>query len=122
MDNPVIWHKQTCSTSRWVLGVLRDAGLAPVVRDYIGDPPSEAELRDVLARLKLSARGSIRRKGTPFADLGLGDPALSEDALIAAMAAHPILIERPVVLAAHGAVLCRPKQRVFELFPQAEPV
>lgn len=122
MDNPVIWHKQTCSTSRWVLGVLRDAGLAPVVRDYIGDPPSEAELRDVLARLKLSARGLIRRKGTPFADLGLGDPALSEDALIAAMAAHPILIERPVVLAAHGAVLCRPKQRVFELFPQAEPV
>lgn len=122
MGNPVIWHKQTCSTSRWVLGVLRDAGLAPVVRDYIGDPPSEAELRDVLARLKLSARGLIRRKGTPFADLGLGDPGLSEDALIAAMAAHPILIERPVVLAAHGAVLCRPKQRVFELFPQAEPV
>ncbi|MGP9804665.1 arsenate reductase (glutaredoxin) [Paracoccus sp. NSM] len=118
----MIWHKQTCSTSRWVLGVLRDAGLAPVVRDYIGDPPSEAELRDVLARLDLTARGLIRRKGTPFADLGLGDPDLSEDALIAAMAAHPILIERPVVLAAHGAVLCRPKERVFDLFPQAKPV
>ena len=117
MGNPVIWHKQTCSTSRWVLGVLRDAGLAPVVRDYIAEPPSEAELRDALTRLGLDARGLIRRKGTPFAELGLADPALSEDALIAAMAAHPILIERPVVLAPHGAILCRPKERVFDLFP-----
>ena len=115
MGNPVIWHKQTCSTSRWVLGVLRDAGLAPVVRDYIADPPSGTELRDVLARLGLDARGLIRRKG-------LADPGLSEDTLIAAMVAHPILIERPVVLASHGAILCRPKERVFDLFPRAQQV
>lgn len=122
MDNPVIWHKQSCSTSRWVLGVLRDAGLAPAIRDYIAVPPSQAELRQVLARLDLGARGLIRRKGTPFAEMGLGDPSLSEDALIAAMSAHPVLIERPVVLAAHGAVLCRPKELVFRLFPDAAKI
>ncbi|MDM7459051.1 MAG: arsenate reductase (glutaredoxin) [Paracoccus sp. (in: a-proteobacteria)] len=122
MGNPVIWHKQSCSTSRWVLGVLRDAGLAPVIRDYIAAPPGEDELRQVLARLDLSARGLIRRKETLFAEMGLGDPSLSEDALIAAMSAHPVLIERPVVLAAHGAILCRPKELVFRLFPDAVKV
>lgn len=121
MDHPVIWHRQTCSTSRWVLGVMRNAGLAPVIRDYIADPPSETELRKVLERLDLGARGLIRRRETLFAELRLGDPAVTEDALIAAMSAHPILIERPVVLAEAGAVLCRPKERVFDLFPEAAP-
>ena len=111
----VIWHKPTCSTSRWVLAALREAGIAPEVRDYIAAPPSEDALRDALSRLGIGARGLLRRKGTPFAELGLGDPGLSDDALIAAMAAHPILIERPVVFAPHGAVLCRPKERVGEL-------
>ncbi len=111
----VIWHKPTCSTSRWVLAALRDAGIEPEVRDYIAAPPTMAELRDALAVLGIDARGLIRRKGTPFAELGLGAPDLSDDALIAAMAAHPILIERPVVFAPHGAVLCRPKERVHDL-------
>lgn len=111
----VIWHKPTCSTSRWVLAALREAGIEPEVRDYIAAPPSEAELRAVLARLGIGARGLLRRRGTPYAALGLGDPALSEDALIAAMAAQPILIERPVVLSTQGAVLCRPKEAVLDL-------
>ena len=111
----VIWHKPTCSTSRWVLAALREAGIQPEVRDYIAAPPSEGELRDALAVLGIGARGLIRREGTPFAELGLGDQGLSDDALIAAMAAHPILIERPVVFGPHGAVLCRPKERVHDL-------
>lgn len=111
----VIWHKPTCSTSRWVLAALREAGIAPEVRDYIAAPPSGAELRAVLVRLGIGARGLLRRRGTPYAALGLGDPALSEDALIAAMAAQPILIERPVVLSPQGAVLCRPKEAVLDL-------
>ena len=115
----VIWHKPTCSTSRWVLAALREAGIAPELRDYIAAPPSEAELRDALRQLGMDARGLIRRKGTPFAELGLGDPALSEDALIAAMATHPILIERPVVFAPRAALLCRPKERVLELIAAA---
>ncbi|CAM3432211.1 arsenate reductase (glutaredoxin) [Paracoccus nototheniae] len=117
MGGYVIWHKPTCSTSRFVLAALRDAGVDPVVRDYVADPPSAAELRAALADLGLTARGLLRRKGTPFDDLGLGDPALSEDDLIAAMAAHPLLIERPVVFAPAGAVLCRPKERVHDLLP-----
>ncbi len=71
----VIWHKPTCSTSRWVLAALREAGIAPEVRDYIAAPPSEDALRDALSRLGIGARGLLRRKGTPFAELGLGDPA-----------------------------------------------
>ncbi len=111
----VIWHKPTCSTSRWVLAALREAGITPEVRDYIAAPPSQAELRDALTQLGIDVRGLIRRKGTPFAERGLGAPDLSDDALIAAMTAHPILIERPVVFAPHGAVLCRPKERVIDL-------
>lgn len=111
----VIWHKPTCSTSRWVLAALREAGIAPEIRDYIAAPPSEAELRAVLARLGIGARGLLRRKGTPYGELGLGAADLSEEVLIAAMAAHPILIERPVVMAPQGAVLCRPKEAVLDL-------
>lgn len=115
MADYVIWHKPTCSTSRFVLTALREAGVAPEVRDYIADPPSEGEIADALRRAGLSARDLLRRKGTPYQELGLSDPALSEDQLIAAMAAHPLLIERPLVFGPTGAVLCRPKERVFEI-------
>ncbi|MFC0199730.1 arsenate reductase (glutaredoxin) [Paracoccus rhizosphaerae] len=114
----VIWHKPTCSTSRFVLGALREAGADVVVRDYVRDPPDAAELRRVLGLLGMGPRGLLRRKGTPHDELGLGDPDLSDEQLIAAMAAHPLLIERPVVLAPEGAVLCRPKERVFEVVPR----
>ena len=114
-----IWHKPTCSTSRWVLAALRDAGIAPEVRDYIATPPDQAELRQVLDRLAMEPRALLRRKGTPFAELGLADASLTSSDLINAMCTHPILIERPIVLAPHGAVLCRPKERVFDLLERA---
>ncbi|WP_265500554.1 arsenate reductase (glutaredoxin) [Paracoccus beibuensis] len=111
----VIWHKPTCSTSRFVLGALREAGVEVEVRDYVRDPPDADEIRRMLELLGTGPRGLLRRKGTPYDELGLGDPALSDQALVAAMTAHPLLIERPVVLGPKGAMLCRPKERVFEM-------
>lgn len=112
-----IWHKPTCSTSRFVLNALREAGIDVTVRDYIKDAPSVAELEQALAALSIGPRDLLRRKGTPFDELGLSDPALDDAALIAAMAEHPILIERPVVFGPEGAVLCRPKERIFDFLP-----
>lgn len=114
-----IWHNPKCSTSRFVLEALRAGGVDPVVRDYQRDPPSVDELRAALAQLGLTPRALIRRKGTPYDELGLSDPALSDDALIAAMAQHPALIERPVVFSPKGAALMRPKETVFDLLPTA---
>ncbi|RJE80602.1 arsenate reductase (glutaredoxin) [Paracoccus sp. JM45] len=109
-----IWHKPTCSTSRFVLIALRDAGVDVVVRDYIKEPPSVAELEQALSQLDMTPRALLRRKGTPFDDLGLGNTGLADAALVTAMAEHPILIERPVVFGPQGAVLCRPKEKIFD--------
>lgn len=114
-DSYVIWHNPKCSTSRFVLDALREAGIEPVVRDYLKQPPSPQELREVLASMAIGARQLLRQKNTPYHELGLDDPELSEDTLITAMAGHPVLIERPVVLGPKGAALCRPKETVFEL-------
>ncbi|MBU3028607.1 arsenate reductase (glutaredoxin) [Paracoccus marinaquae] len=116
----IIWHNPKCSTSRFVLQALRDGGLEPVVRDYQKDPPSEAELRAVLAAAGIPARGLLRRKSPAFDELDLGGAARSEDELVAAMAAHPEVIERPVVIMPDGrARLCRPKETVFALLEAA---
>lgn len=113
----IIWHNPKCSTSRKVLGLIRAAGIAPQVRNYLTDPPTRDEIRDALSALGLDARGLIRRKGTPHDDLGLGDPALGDDALIAAMAQTPVLIERPVVFSDAGARIGRPIEAVLDLMP-----
>lgn len=115
MSDYTIWHNPKCSTSRFVLQALRDAGADVAVRDYLAQPPTVAELRDALDRLGMAPRALLRRRNTPHDDLGLGDPALSDDALIAAMADHPVLIERPVVFGPRGARLCRPKETVFDM-------
>ena len=115
MSDYTIWHNPKCSTSRFVLQALQDAGADVAVRDYQKQPPSVDELRDALKRLGIGPRDLLRRRNTPFDDLGLGDPALSDDALIAAMADHPAVIERPVVFGPTGARLCRPKETVFDL-------
>ncbi|MFC3168096.1 arsenate reductase (glutaredoxin) [Paracoccus fontiphilus] len=115
MSDYTIWHNPKCSTSRFVLQALQDAGADVAVRDYQQQPPSADELRDALKRLGIGPRDLLRRRNTPFDDLGLGDPALSDDALIAAMADHPAVIERPVVFGPTGARLCRPKETVFDL-------
>lgn len=119
MSGYTIWHNPKCSTSRFVLTALREAGLDPVVRDYQKDPPSVTELRDALARLGIAPRDLLRRKNTPYDALGLGDATLSDDALITAMSENPAVIERPVVFTPETARLCRPKEVVFDLLPGA---
>jgi arsenate reductase len=112
-----IYHNPKCGTSRTVLGLLREAGLDVQVIEYLVTPPSRDTLKSLIAAMKRPVRDVLRRKGTPYDELGLDDPALSDDQLIDAMLAHPILIERPIVVTARGARLCRPADTVREILP-----
>ena len=112
-----IFHNPACSTSRKVLELLREAGIEPKIVLYLNDPPSKKELATLLGQMKMTPRELLRKRGTPYEDLGLGDMRLSDAALIDAMTTHPILIERPIVITAKGAVLCRPAERVYEVLP-----
>jgi arsenate reductase len=111
----IIYHNPNCGTSRKVLGMLRDAGLEPRVVEYLKTPPSREELVSLLERMGKTPRQILRRKGTPYDELGLDDPARSDDSLIDAILAHPILMERPVVITEKGTRLCRPAEKVLEL-------
>ena len=113
----VIYHNPDCGTSRNTLAMIRNAGIEPHVIEYLKCPPSHALLKDLIARMGITPRGLLRDKGTPYAALGLGDPSLSEDALIDAMIAHPILINRPIVVSPKGVRLCRPSEQVLDLLP-----
>jgi arsenate reductase len=110
-----IWHNPKCATSRKVLEMIRRKGVEPQIIEYLKTPPSSADIKTVLKEAGLTARELLRRKGTPYDELGLDDPKLSDAALIAAMAKHPILIERPVVRSEKGTRLCRPPERVREI-------
>jgi len=112
-----IYHNPACGTSRNTLALIRERGEEPVVVEYLKTPPSRAELTDLLARAGLTPRAVLRKKGTPYAELGLDDPALTDDQLLDAMLAHPILIERPLVATPRGARLCRPAETVLEILP-----
>jgi arsenate reductase (glutaredoxin) len=112
-----VYHNPACSTSRKVLGMIRDAGEEPGVIEYLKTPPSRAELMDLLQRMKMTPRELLRRRGTPYDELGLDDPEKTDDALIDAILAHPILMERPVVIGPRGVRLCRPAERVYEVLP-----
>jgi arsenate reductase len=111
----IIYHNPNCGTSRKVLGMLREAGAAPTVIEYLKTPPTRTELLDLLRRLDMTPRQLLRRRGTPYDELGLDDPAKSDDALIDAILAHPILMERPVVVTPKGVRVCRPAERVQAL-------
>ncbi len=119
----VIYHNPDCGTSRNTLAMIRNAGIEPHVVEYLKTPPSREMLVSLIARMGGGVRALLREKGTPFADLGLADPALSNDALIDAMLAHPILINRPIVISPMGVKLCRPSEMVLDLLPEstAEP-
>jgi arsenate reductase (glutaredoxin) len=110
-----IWHNPKCATSRKVLEMIRAAGITPEVIDYVKAPPSAATLEAALKAMAMKPRALLRRKGTPYDELGLDDPTLPDAALIAAMHAHPILIERPVVRTPKGTRLCRPPERLHEI-------
>lgn len=113
----ILYHNPECGTSRNTLGLIRNSGVEPHVVEYLKTPPSRAMLASLIDRLGIGARGLIREKGTPFADLGLNDPSLTEDILIEAMLAHPILINRPIVVSPKGVRLCRPSETVLDLLP-----
>lgn len=115
--NVTIWHNPGCGTSRNALALIRNAGLEPRVVEYLKTPPSRDEVRDAARRAGLTLRALLREKGTPFDDLGLGDPSLSDERLLDAVAAHPILINRPVVFTPLGARLCRPSELVLDILP-----
>jgi arsenate reductase len=112
-----IYHNPACGTSRNTLAMIRNAGIEPQVIEYLKTPPSRATLEDLLQRAGLTARQLLREKGTPFAELGLADPALDDTALIDAMMAHPVLINRPLVATPLGVRLCRPSELVLDLLP-----
>ncbi|BDT66338.1 arsenate reductase [Comamonadaceae bacterium OS-1] len=115
-----IFHNPACGTSRNVLALIRNAGIEPTIVEYLKTPPSRAQLLDLLAQLGLPVRAVLRKKGTPFEELGLGNPELSDDALLDAILAHPILLERPIVTTALGTRLCRPSEAVLDILPQPQ--
>jgi len=115
-----IYHNPACGTSRNVLAMIRHAGIEPEIIEYLKTPPARVDLLDLMARAGLTPRGLLREKGTPYAELGLGDPALSDDALVDAMMAHPILINRPLVVTERGVKLCRPSEVVLEILPAGQ--
>ena len=112
-----IYHNPQCGTSRNTLAMIRNAGVEPHVIEYLKTPPSKAMLKQLLDRMGISVRDLLREKGTPYAELGLGDPSLSSDRLLDAMIDHPILVNRPIVVTPKGVRLCRPSEQVLDLLP-----
>ncbi len=110
-----IYHNPACGTSRNTLAMIRASGQEPQVIEYLKIPPGRAKLVELLAAMGISARALLREKGTPFAELGLGDAKWSDDELIDFMVAHPILMNRPIVVSPKGARLCRPSELVLDL-------
>jgi arsenate reductase (glutaredoxin) len=117
-----IYHNPACGTSRNTLAMIRASGEEPVVVEYLTDPPDRERLLALIAAMGIAPRDLLRQKGTPYAELGLGDPSLTDDQLLDAMLAHPILIERPIVETLKGTRLCRPSELVLDLLdnPVAE--
>lgn len=110
-----IWHNPKCGTSQKVLAAIRARGIEPEVVEYLKDPPSAAEIRSALKEMGIGPRELLRQRGTPYDALGLGKPKWTDADLVAAMAKHPLLIERPVVRTRKGTRLCRPPDRLDEI-------
>ena len=110
-----IYHNPSCSTSRNTLAMIRQSGETPVIIEYLKNPPDRARLIELTRAMGITVRALLREKGTPYAELGLGDPKWSDDELIDFMLAHPILINRPIVVTPKGVRLCRPSEAVLEL-------
>jgi arsenate reductase len=113
----ILYHNPACETSRNTLAMIRNSGVEPHIIDYQKCPPTRLLLTQLLARAGLTVRQILREKCTPFHDLGLGDPSVSDDALLDAIGAQPILINRPIVVSPKGVRLCRPSETVLDLLP-----
>lgn len=120
MTDIVIYHNPDCGTSRNVLALIRNSGVEPHVVEYLKTPPARALLAEMIGRAGMAPRDLLREKGTPFAELGLADMTLSDDALLDAMMAHPVLINRPLVVTPLGVKLCRPSEAVLDILPDAQ--
>ena len=115
-----IYHNPACGTSRNTLAMIRNAGIEPTIVEYLVTPPSRDELISLVQRSGLTVRETLREKGTPYAELGLGNVELTDDALLDAMMRHPILINRPFVVTPLGVRLCRPSELVLDILPQPQ--
>ncbi len=117
MADITIYHNPQCGTSRNTLALIRNSGAEPCVIEYLKTPPSRETLVQLIAAMGMPVRDLIRQKGTPYAELKLDDPALTDDQLLDAMLAHPILINRPIVVTPLGTRLCRPSEAVLDILP-----
>ncbi|WP_043342559.1 arsenate reductase (glutaredoxin) [Belnapia moabensis] len=115
-----IYHNPDCGTSRNVLGLIRNTGEEPRIVEYLKTPPSREELSDLIRRMGVPVRSVLRQKGTPYEELGLGDPLLTDGQLLDAMMTHPILINRPIVVTPLGVKLCRPSETVLGILPNPQ--
>jgi arsenate reductase (glutaredoxin) len=120
MIDVIVYHNPECGTSRNTLGLIRNAGIEPHVIEYLKSPPTRTMLKSLIARMGVPVRDVVRVKGTPYHDLGLDNPALSDDQLLDAMLAQPILINRPIVVTPLGVRLCRPSEQVLDLLPMPQ--
>ena len=120
MTDIIIYHNPDCGTSRNTLALIRNAGIEPHVVEYLKTPPSRALLEQMIQRAGIGPRDLLREKGTPYADLGLGDEGLGNDTLVDAMMEHPILINRPLVVSPLGVRLCRPSEAVLDILPERQ--
>lgn len=120
MTTVTIYHNPKCETSRNTLALIRNAGIEPTVIEYLQHPPSREQLVEMIKAAGLTVRQALREKGTPYAELGLGNLALSDEQLVDAMMAHPILINRPFVITERGTRLSRPSEAVLDILPQSQ--
>ena len=120
MTKITIYHNPKCGTSRNTLALIRNSGAEPEVIEYLQDPPSRERLLELVRQMGVRVRDVLRRKGTPYDALGLDDPALTDEQLLDAIAAHPILIERPIVVTPLGTRLCRPSELVLDILPDRQ--
>ena len=120
MSDITIYHNPQCGTSRNVLALIRNCGVEPEVIEYLVNPPTRNTLEGLLQQMGISVRELLRRKGTPYDELGLDDPTLNDDQLLAAMLAHPILINRPIVVTPMATRLCRPSESVLDILPSPQ--
>ena len=117
MTDVTIFHNPACGTSRNVLALIRHAGIEPTVVEYLKTPPTRARLRELVDAMGIGVRALLRERGTPYAELGLGDPQWSDEQLLEFIERHPVLMNRPVVVTPLGTKLCRPAEAVLELLP-----
>ena len=120
MTDVTIYHNPACGTSRNTLALIRNSGVEPEIVEYLKTPPSRDRLADLIRRMGVPVRDVLREKGTPYAELGLDDASLSDDRLLDAMIAHPILINRPIVETPLGVRLCRPSEAVLDILPDPQ--